>query len=94
MDRYGSLALWRFGRMYLACRFKGARNFDAELAQNEPPGLIRVVVDEDVVTVRPQTRLAPNEVPDQAHRGRPSHANLIRRDLAPNRRQPTGLDRT
>ena len=87
VDGYRGLTPWRFGRVYLARRFKRARDFDAEFAQNGRAGLVGVVVDEDIVAVRPQTRLAANELPDLAHRRPPCRGNLIRRDLAPDHGQ-------
>src|SRR5437868_3043186 len=56
-------------------------------AQYRGARLLRVVVEEDVVAVSPQPRLAANELPDLAQRRPPRRANRARRDLAPHRGQ-------
>src|SRR5262245_7316939 len=50
------------------------------------------MVEEDVVAVSPQPRLAANEIPDLAHRRPPRRANRARRDLAPHRGQLAGVN--
>src|SRR5205085_2918669 len=67
--------------------FKCARHLNAEVAQYRRARLLRVVVEEEVVAVSPQPRLAANERPDLAQRRPPRHANRARRDLAPHRGQ-------
>src|SRR5262249_61227899 len=61
VDRDGSLARRRFGRVPLACSFKCARDLDTEVAQHRGARLSRVVVEKNVVAVGPQAWLAANE---------------------------------
>src|SRR5262249_47970443 len=91
VDGNGSFAPWRFGRVHLARSFKCACDLDAEVAQYRCTRL-RVVVEEDVVAVNPQPRLAANEIPDLAHRSPPRRANRVRSDLAPHRGQLSGVN--
>src|SRR4029453_2514440 len=91
-DGDGSFALWRFGRVHLARSFKCARDLDAEVTQYRRAGPRRVVVEEDVVAVSPQPRLATNELPDLVQRRPPRRANLAWRDLAPHRGQLAGVN--
>src|SRR4051794_19326142 len=55
VDGDGSLAARRFRRIYLACSFKCARDLDTVIAQYRRARLRRVVVEKDVVAVRPQS---------------------------------------
>src|SRR5262249_21775793 len=87
VDGNGRFAPWRFGRVHLARSFKCARDLDAEVAQYRCTGLLRVVVDEDIVAASPQPRLAANEIPDLAQGRPPSRTNRARRDLSPHRGQ-------
>ena len=80
------------GDASLARSFKCARDLDTEVAQYRSTRLFRMVVKENVVAVRPQARLAANELPDLAHRGPPCGAYCARRDLSPHRGQLTGLN--
>ena len=91
MDRDGSFAPLRFGRVHLVRRFKCVRHLDTEIAQSRRARLRRVMVEEDVVAFSPQPWLAANELPDLAQ-GRPlRRANRARRDLAPHRGQLAGV---
>ena len=92
VDGHSSFALRRFGRVHLARSFKGARDLDAEVAEYRRARLIRVVVEEDVVAVSLQPRLAANEVPDLAHGRPPRRANRARCDLAPDCGQLAGMN--
>src|SRR5262245_56060827 len=92
VDGNGSFAAWRFGRVHLARGFECARDLDAEVAQYRCTRLLRVVVEEDVMAVSPQPRLAANEIPDLAHRSPPRRANRVRSDLAPHRGQLAGVN--
>src|ERR1700680_980882 len=71
VDGYGSFAPWCFGRVHLARGFKCARDLDAEVAQYRRARLLRVVVEEDVVAVSPEPRLATDGLPDLVQRGPP-----------------------
>ena len=83
VDRDGSLARRRFGRIHLPGRFKFACDLDTEVAQYLPARLNRVVPEKNVVAVRPKAWLAVNERPNLAQ-GRSSRlAHRARRDLAP-----------
>src|SRR5919201_1056018 len=64
VDGDGRFAAWRFGRVHVARSLKCARDLDAEVAQYRRARLLRVVVEEDVVAVSPQPRLAANKVWD------------------------------
>ena len=66
VDGDGSLAPWRFGRVHLARSFKCACDLDTEVAQYRRARLHRVMVEENVVPISPQARLAANELPDLA----------------------------
>jgi len=92
MDDDGGLAGWRFGRVHLPCRFKCARDLHTEVTQDWHPGQRRVLVEENVVAVRPQPRLAANELPDLAKGWPPRRANRARRDLAAHRGQLARLN--
>src|SRR2546430_12963425 len=92
VDGYGSLAPRRFGRVDLARGFKSAGDLDAEVAQYRRARLRRVMVEEDVVAVSPQPRLAADEVPDLALRRPPRRPYLDRRVLAPHRGQLAGVN--
>src|SRR5215510_7138562 len=70
-------------------RFECARDLDC---RSRRVRLLRVVVEEDVVAVSPQPRLAANEIPDLAHRRPPRRANRARSDLAPHRGQLAGVN--
>jgi hypothetical protein len=72
--------------------FKRARDLDAEVAEYRSAGLRRVAVEENVVAVSPQPRLAANEVPDLADSRPPRRANCARCDLAPHRGQLAGMN--
>src|SRR5215472_492146 len=87
MNSDGGLARRRFSRVHLARSFKCARDLDTEVTEYWRAGLRRVLVEENVVTVRPQPRLATNELPDLAQGRPPRRANRARRDLAPHRGQ-------
>src|SRR5262249_38251734 len=69
----------RFGRVDLARGFKGARHFDAEVDFHGRAGTRRMVVEEDVVSVGAQSRLASHEVPDQIQCRTPGLAGLAER---------------
>src|SRR5207237_10743923 len=71
---------------------KCACDLDAEVAEYRRARLLRVVVEEDVVAVSPQPRLAANELPDLAQRRPPRRANRATRDLAPHRGQLAGVN--
>ena len=73
VDRDGSLATWRFGRVDFSRSLKCARHLNTEVAQNRSTRLGRVMVEENVVAISPQTRLAANERPDLVQ-GRPQAA--------------------
>ena len=92
VDRDGSLARRRFGRIHFAGSFKCACDLDAEVAQYRRAGLLRVMVEEDVVAVGPQTWLAADEGPDLAQGRSPRRANRARGDLAPHRGQLTRVN--
>jgi len=92
MDSYGGFASWRFGRVHLARSFKCARHLDAEVTAYWRAGLRRVVVEENVVAVRPQPRLATNQVPNVADGRPPRRANSARRNLAPYRSELAGVN--
>ena len=87
MDGDGDLARWRFGRVHIARSFKRARDLHTEVTQYCRARLRRVVVEENVVAVCPQPRLATNKLPDLAQGWPPCRANRARRDLAPHRGQ-------
>lgn len=53
MDRDGSLARWRFGRVHFANRFECARDLDTEVAQYWCAPLTWMVIQKNVVTVCP-----------------------------------------
>ena len=53
---------------------------------------LRVVVEEDVVAVSPQPRLAANELPDVAQRRPQLRANRARLDLPPHCGQLAGVN--
>jgi hypothetical protein len=90
VDRDNSLAAWRFGRVNLTRRFKGTRDFNAEVAQHTRARLVRMVVNENIMAARPQTWLPADEGPDLAHRRPPSRSNLSWRDRAPDHGQLAG----
>ena len=92
VDGDGNLAPLRFGRVHLARSFKCARDLDAEVTRYRRAGLLRVVIEKNVVAVAPQPRLTANELPDLAQRRPPRRADLARRDLTPHRRQLTGVN--
>src|SRR3974390_2715812 len=92
MDDDGGLAGWRFGRVHFACRFECARDLDTEVTYDWHAGLRRGLVEENVVAVRPQPRLATNELPDLAKGWPPRRANRARRDLAAHHGQLAGLN--
>jgi len=92
MDGDDGLARWRFGRVHLACSFKCARDLDTKVTEYWRAELRRVVVEENVVTVRPQPRLGTNELPDLAQGRPPRRANRARRDFAPHRGQLAGVN--
>ena len=73
VDRDGSLARRRFGRVHFAGSFECACDLDTEVAQYRRVRLSRVVVEKNVVAVGPQAWLAANEGPDLAQ-GRPRAA--------------------
>ena len=93
VDRDGSLARRRFGRVHLAGSFKCARDLDTEVAQYRRARLSRVVVEKNVVAVGPQAWLAANEGPDLAQGRSPRRAHRARRDLAPHRGQLARVNR-
>src|SRR5690348_11039196 len=78
MDGDRSFAPRRFGGVHLARSFKRANHFDAKLAHDRRARLFRVVV-KDVVTVRPQPRLTPNELPHFPQRRTPRRPHRARR---------------
>lgn len=92
MDGDGGLARWRFSRVHVARSFKSARDLDTEVTQYWRAWLRRVVVEENVVAIRPQPWLATNEVPDFAQGRPPRGANRAWRDLAPHRGQLAGVN--
>src|SRR5579859_2397076 len=93
VDRDCSLTPWRFGRVHLARSFKCARDLDAEVAYEWRAGLLRVVIEENVVAMSPQPRLAANELPDLADCRPPRRGDIARRgDLTPHRGQRTGAN--
>jgi len=92
MDGDCGLARWRFGRVHLARGFKFARDLDTEVTQHWRAGLLRVVVEENVVAVGPQARVATNELPDLAEGRPPRRANRGQLDLAPHRGQLAGVN--
>src|SRR5207247_591550 len=94
VDGDGSLAPWRFGRVYLARSFKCARDLDTEVAQYRRARLRRVVVEENVVAVSSQPWLAANELPDLVQGRPPRRADRARRGLAPHRGQLAGANST
>src|SRR5579863_1690684 len=81
VDGDGSLAPWRFGRVHFARSFKCTRDLNTEVAQYRLAWPRRVVVEENVVAVSAQPRLAANEVPDLAQGRPPRRANRPRCDL-------------
>jgi len=90
MDGDGDFARWRFGRVHIARSFKRTRDLYTEVTQYCRARLRRVVVEENVMAVRPQPRLATNKLPDLAQGWPPRRANHVRRDLAPHRGQLAG----
>jgi hypothetical protein len=50
------------------------------------------MVEKNVMAISPQARLAANELPDLVQGRLPRGANRARRDLAPHRSQPTGVN--
>ena len=69
VDRKGSLAHRRFGRVHLVGSFKCARDVDTEVAQYRGARLSRVVIEKNVVAAGSQALLAANEWPDLAQAG-------------------------
>jgi hypothetical protein len=65
VDRDGSLARRRFGRVHFAGSFKCARDLDTEVVQYWRARL-SLVAEKNVVAVGPQAWLAANEGPDLA----------------------------
>src|SRR5205814_657740 len=92
VDGHGRLAPWRFGRVHLARGFKCTRDLDTEVAQYRRTRLCRVVVEKNVVAIRPQAWLAADELPDLAQGRPPRRTNRARRDLAPHRGQLAGVN--
>ena len=92
VDGNGNFALRRFGCVDLTLSFKCARDLDTEVAEYRRARPRRVMVDENVVAVSPQPRLAANELPDLAQSRPPRRANRARHDLAPHRGQLAGVN--
>ena len=64
VDGDGRFAARRFRRVHCGRGLKRARDFDTEVAQYRRTRLCRVMVEKNVVTIRPQARLAAKELPD------------------------------
>jgi hypothetical protein len=90
VDRDGSSAPLRFGRVHLASKFNCARDLDTEVAQYRRARLCRVVVGKMLCPISPQAWLTSNELPDLAQP--PRRANRVRCDLALHRDQLTRLN--
>jgi hypothetical protein len=92
VDGDRSLAPLRFGLVYFACSFKCARDLDTEVARYRRARLCRVMVEKNVVAIRPQPWLASNELPDLVQGRPPRGANRARRDLTPHSGQLAGVN--
>src|SRR5262245_42127097 len=86
VDGDGCFARWGDDRGHFAHGLKCPRHFDAEVARDRPTWLLRMVVEEDVVTISPEARVAADELPDLVQCGSPCRGNAARRNLATHRR--------
>jgi len=93
VDRDGSRARRRFGRVHFAGSFEYVRDLHTEVAQYRRAPLSLVVVEKNVVAVGPQAWLAANEGLDPAQGRSPRRGHCARRDLAPHRGQLARVNR-
>jgi hypothetical protein len=72
-----------FRRVHLALCFERARDLDAEVTLQRRTRLVRLPVQEDIVSVSPESRLAPKECPDLIQSRPPGGGNGTGWNVAP-----------
>ncbi len=87
MNRRCHASRWRFHQTDLSGRLKRARHLNAKIAVHGRRAVLWMMVEENVVSVGPQSRRLPQKFPNLIERGTPCLRHFADPHLPPHRRQ-------